>query len=208
MIPLFPVSPAWLLIVLAPGTYGAELLRNGDIVFQQSASTQSDAIRLATQSRYTHVGVVLFERGKPMVLEAIGKTSFTPYAAWVARGVGGHVVVKRLNDAAQVLTAETIERMHTLAREMRGTLYDWYFAWDDERLYCSELVHKLYDRTTDVSLGRLQRLGDLHLEHPLVRKKLAERFGAELPLEEQVVSPQALFEDERLVTVYENAPPG
>ncbi|MBI3178944.1 MAG: YiiX family permuted papain-like enzyme [Deltaproteobacteria bacterium] len=198
---------AVLLALLAPAANGAELLRDGDIVFQQSASAQSDAIRLATRSRYTHVGVVLFERGKPMVLEAIGRASFTPYAVWVARGIGGHVVVKRLADAAEVLTAETSELMHTLGRQMRGTPYDAHFAWDDERLYCSELVHKLYDRATDVSLGRVQKLGEFELHHPLVRKKLYERFGAKVPLEEPVVSPQALFEDERLVTVFENAAP-
>ena len=40
-------------------------LRNGDSIFQETASAQSRAIQLATHSRYSHVGIVYFKKGKP-----------------------------------------------------------------------------------------------------------------------------------------------
>ncbi len=192
------------LLVLPAVAVAGELrvqLRDGDLVFQQSPSSQSKAISLATGSRYTHMGIVFFEEGAPWVYEAIQPVSRTPLAAWVARGVNGHVVVKRLRDAEAVLTPEVLGKMKALAKQMLGRPYDLAFAWDDQRLYCSELVYKLYERAAGVKIGLLQRLGDFDLSHPLVQKKLRERFGTRVPTDTPVISPQAMFDDRRLMTV-------
>src|ERR1043166_8812275 len=74
-------------------------LKDGDIIFQTSRSSQSVAIRRATHSRYSHMGLVLYRSGQPYVLEASSTVRYTPLPAWIARGVGGHYVVKRLADA-------------------------------------------------------------------------------------------------------------
>src|SRR4029450_4899746 len=56
---------------------GAGELRPGDIVFQTSRSTQSQAVQLATHSRYSHMGLVLHHSGELEVLEAAGQVKFT-----------------------------------------------------------------------------------------------------------------------------------
>src|SRR6266850_5408964 len=70
-------------------------LRDGDIVFQASRSDQSDAIRRATGSPYTHMGLIFLEHGKPLVLEAVGPVKWTALDEWIQRGVGRRYVVKR-----------------------------------------------------------------------------------------------------------------
>ncbi|MEE2828503.1 MAG: YiiX/YebB-like N1pC/P60 family cysteine hydrolase, partial [Myxococcota bacterium] len=83
-----------------------------------------------------------------------------------------------------------------------GRDYDGIFGWSDDRIYCSELVWKLYDRAAGLQLGKLTRLGDFNLEHPVVKKKLRERYGSRVPLDEIAISPGTIFDDPRLETVY------
>lgn len=182
-------------------------LRDGDLVFQRSRSSQSAAVAAATKSPYTHMGIILVEEGTPMVLEAVQPTKLTPFSRWAARGVGGHVVVKRLKRADVVFTPEVSHRMRQLGRRWLGQPYDLQFRWDDERLYCSELAYKLLDRAAGVRVGTLQKVKDMNLSSPEVQRTMRERFGgarASFNPDETVVSPQSMFEDPSLRTVFEN----
>ena len=67
----------------------ATSLRDGDIIFHTSRSAQSAAIQLATHSRYSHVGLILFRDGKPYVLEAVATVRYTPLDSWIARAMAG-----------------------------------------------------------------------------------------------------------------------
>ncbi|HWU53649.1 MAG TPA: YiiX/YebB-like N1pC/P60 family cysteine hydrolase, partial [Tahibacter sp.] len=80
-------------------------LRDGDIIFQTSRSSQSAAIQRSTHSRYSHMGLILHRQGQPYVFEAVATVRFTPLAQWTARGAGGHYVIKRWRDADTRLDA-------------------------------------------------------------------------------------------------------
>ena len=138
-----------------------------------------------------------------LVFEAVQPVRLTPLNEWVRRGQGGHVVVKRLKDAAKHLDEKTLSRMRQIGRRLLGKPYDLTFEWDDRRVYCSELVWKIYKEGAGIELGHLQRLKDFDLSHPAVQKKMRERYGNKLPLEEPVISPQAMFESPLLSTVFE-----
>ena len=64
---------------------------------------------------------------------------------------------------------------------MLGHNYDLYFGWADDRIYCSELIWKVYDRGLHRQLGALQRLRDFDLTSPAVQAKLRERYGTTCP---------------------------
>ncbi|RYY11759.1 MAG: YiiX family permuted papain-like enzyme [Cytophagaceae bacterium] len=179
----------------------APTLREGDLIFQTSPSAQSRAIQLATHSPYSHCGLLLRQPGGWQVLEAVQPVRLTPLARWVARGRGGHFVVKRLRDADQMLTLSALHRLRAAGQLLLGRPYDVAFGWSDERLYCSELLWKIYDRGLHRQLGSLQRLGDFDLRHPAVQAKLRERYGPHPPLEEPVISPVAVFASPELRTV-------
>jgi hypothetical protein len=175
---------------------------NGDIIFHTSKSSQSVAIQLATKSEFSHMGIVYVRDGRPVVFEAVEPVKATPLDEWVARGEDGHYVVKRLSNAAVALTPDALARMQRIGEGFAEKHYDLYFEWSDERIYCSELVWKIYERGLGVEIGELQVLGDFDLTSPAVRQKLKERWGDNPPLDEKVISPAAILGSELLVEVY------
>jgi hypothetical protein len=52
-------------------------------------------------------------------------------------------------------------------------------------------------------LGSLQRLGEFDLGHPAVQKKIRERYGTNVPLDEPVISPAAIADSPLLEKVLE-----
>jgi hypothetical protein len=178
-------------------------LREGDIVFQTSLSEQSRAIERATHSPLSHTGVVLAQEGKLCVYEAVGPVKFTPVDAWIARGEGGHVLAKRLRPPKGPLSQENIAALVAAARPFRGRAYDFAFDWSDDKLYCSELVWKVYQRALGIELGKPRPLREYDLGGPEVQAKLRERFGDKIPMEEPMIAPGAIAESELLETVME-----
>ncbi|HYS06717.1 MAG TPA: YiiX family permuted papain-like enzyme [Candidatus Dormibacteraeota bacterium] len=168
-------------------------VQEGDIVFQTSRSAQSQAVQLATHSPYSHMGLVLFRDGKPFVFEAIARVQFTPFVEWIHRGEEGRYVVKRLRDPELLGDPARLSALKRSALAFAGRPYDPYFEWSDDRIYCSELVWKAYDRGIGVQLGSLARLSTFDLSNLLVKTKLAERYGDKVPLDERVISPAAVF---------------
>lgn len=196
------------------------LLKRGDVIFQTSRSAQSLAILLATDSRFTHVGLVDFDdAGNPVVLEAVKTTRATPLQDWVVQGTDGDVAVYRMAGLteAQALAVTAAARRHL------GKGYDPYFYGSEDALYCSELVHIAFRDGIGVALGQEQRLGELNLDSAGVRALIADRWqehpacadgtadSAESCLalirEEPLVTPQAVAEDGRLGLIYSSFAP-
>lgn len=173
----------------------------GDIIFHTSQSNQSLAIQKATHSKYSHMGIILLKQGKPYVFEASRTVRYTPLKEWIERGVGKHYVIKRLKNSDELLDESAIAKLTQYAREFEGKPYDLTFEWSDQRMYCSELVWKMYDRGLNIQLGELQQIKDFDLTNPAVKAKLYERYGNNIPLAEPVISPQAMFDSELLETV-------
>jgi hypothetical protein len=182
---------------------GTPPLREGDIVFQTFLSPQSKAIHLATKSHYSHVGMVLMHNDSLMVYEAIGPVKFTSIDSWIRRDQNLHIVVKRLKNADSILTKANVAKLESEASTFEGRPYDSAFNWSDDRLYCSELVWKIFDRALKIKLGGLRKLRDFDLSSPEVQKKLKERYPDGVPLDETVISPQDVFQSSDLVTVYQ-----
>lgn len=176
-------------------------LCDGDLIFQTSLSGQSKAIQLATKSRYSHCGIIYQSDGKYYVYEAIATVRSTPLEKWIARGEGGKYVVKRLKNADDVLTADVLNNMRRTAKSFQGKSYDLAFEWSDKKMYCSELIWKIYQRATGLEIGKLEKLSDFDLSNPIVRSKIEERYGENIPVNETVISPKSVFESDLLRTV-------
>jgi len=179
-------------------------LQSGDIIFQTSSSGLSGAIQLATRSKYSHCGMVFKQNGGFYVLEAVGPVKATPLTEWIAHGDGGKYVVKRLKNAATVLTADNLAKIKQVGEQLKGKEYDLTFEWNDDRIYCSELVWKMYKRGANIEIGKLEKLKNFDLTSPLVKAKLKEHYGDKIPLNETIISPVAVFNSPLLVTVKSN----
>jgi uncharacterized protein YycO len=178
--------------------------QNGDLIFQTSQSGQSKAIQLATHSKYSHVGIIYKNDDQYFVYEAIQPVSLTPFNKWVARGDNEHYVVKRLKNSATVLTPEALAEMRKVGEKFKNKNYDLYFEWSDDKIYCSELVWKIYKDATGIEIGNLEQLKDFDLSNDLVKQKMKERYGDKIPYNEKVISPAAIFNSNQLTTVFEN----
>ena len=192
------------LILLTVSSQAIGEVREGDIIFQTSLSGQSQAVQRATRSKYSHVGLILYKKGKPFVFEAVNPVKYTPLDQWIKSGKGGHYVVKRIKNAETVLDAGGVQKLYGEAAKFEGRPYDLTFEWSNERIYCSELVWKIYESALGVEVGKPQKLREFNLTDPVVKQKLMERYGAKVPLDETVISPEAIFSSPELVTISSN----
>lgn len=181
----------------------APQLKEGDILFQITDSPQSRAIQLGTGSEYTHCGIVLEKDGKLQVFEAISKVGWVPVDQWIKRGVKGHYVVMRLKDT-RVLTPDVIRAMRADTAYFAGKDYDLLFQWSDAKIYCSELVWKLYRRNAKIEVGAIRTFADYDLDHAAVRKIIRERYGRDFRLDEKVVAPSDIMESPLLEVIGKN----
>lgn len=190
-------------IVQNEQAFDLSVYKNGDIIFQTSKSNQSKAIQLATKSKYSHMGIIYEKDGQFFVYEAVQPVKLTPLIEWINRGENGHYVIKRLENADQVLTNSTLTKMKQIGEQFNGKPYDIYFGWSDDKIYCSELVWKMYKQATNIEIGKLEQLSDFDLSNEIVKAKMKERYGSNIPMDEKVISPAAMFNSDKLITIDE-----
>lgn len=175
-------------------------IQEGDMIFQTSESPQCEAVRIATNSKFSHCGIVFIEKGKKYVFEAVQPVKYTPLEDWITHGKENHFVVTRLKNASKVLNLQTIQKMKEYANRLNNKDYDLYFEWSDDKIYCSELIWKIYKNGAGIELCSLQKLKNFNLKDSKVKAILAERYGNTIPLEEDVVAPSDL-EKSKIVTI-------
>jgi hypothetical protein len=125
---------------------------------------------------------------------------YTRLKTWLDRGKGGHYVVKRLKTP---LPAAAVSRLGQEARKYVGKPYDLTFEWSYDKIYCSELVWKLYKEAAGIELAPLAKLSSFDLTQAVVRAKLKERYGSSIPQNEPVIAPSAIFDSAWLTTIAE-----
>ena len=172
--------------------------QDGDIVFHESSSRQSPIIKLAQNSKWTHCGIVFHIGDKAYVYEAVEPVKYTPLTDWIARGKGGVYCAKRLDNP---LPAQTIEKMKAVGAKYKGKHYDTLFQWSDNKIYCSELIWKIYSQGADIELCPPEKFSDFPISNPIVKKLIKERYGDKFDPSEQLVSPNALYKSKLLKEV-------
>ena len=174
--------------------------KTGDIIFQNSHSSQSEAIKLATHSKFSHVGVIVIKNKQPFVLEAVEPVSLTPLKKWIARGDQSYYEIKRPKQNLPS-TPAVQKKLDSLQNIYLSKHYDIPFQWTDDKLYCSELVWKLYQKVYGIELCATRQLKDFDLSNPLVQMALQQRYGKDIPMNEQVVSPEDLYQSTVLESI-------
>lgn len=176
-------------------------IQDGDLIFQTSESSQCEAVRIATNSKFSHCGLIYNVNGNLFVFEAVQPVKLTKLEDWIQHGKGAKYLVKRLKNADAVLTPATLQKMKDYSQSFMGKEYDAYFEWTDTRIYCSELIWKIYKNGVGIELSKLKQLKDFNLNDARVQKILKERYGKNIPLEEKVVAPSDLVDSDVLKTI-------
>ena len=175
--------------------------RQGDILLQHIPSHLCSVIADVTQSQYSHCGIVVYRRGEAFVLEAIGPVKCTSLRKWLGQGASRLFTQLRVKEA----TAEQIAGVVAEAKKMLGKPYDIQYELDENKIYCSELIYKAFLRGGSVEVGSKQRLGDMKWR--LHEKFIRHLTGGELPLDREIVTPQALVDSPATESVYSSFPP-
>ncbi len=186
---IFIISSTSLILFLSFNTNISKKYHEGDIIFQTTSGATGKGIQLATHSIYNHCGILFLENDKWIVYEAIQPVCKTSLIDFNARGLG---IVKRIN--SHVLTKLEIQKLKIEFKKFENKNYDDVYGWSDDRIYCSELVYKLYNNALNIELCKTRKIGDYDFSHPLVREKLLEKYGNNIPLDEIMVAPSDLFE--------------
>jgi hypothetical protein len=177
------VTLAWLLHI-APRVvlqereraWGAHI-EEGDLVFQDlDCGERCALIRSVTHSRYSHVGIVLREGDELMVWEALAPVGPTPLVEWVHRGIREELAIYRFR--SHVGTAAIAAEV----RAMRGLPYDADYQWDDERIYCSELIAKAVNRVLGEHSFEPKPIGSLGAYAERIRKMSGGRLTEATPI--------------------------
>jgi hypothetical protein len=170
----------------------------GDLVFQSLPHNPLiDAIEGATESPFSHCGILHRTDAGWVVVEAIGPVRETPLAEWIAQG-------RRKRFAAYRLDARYRTRIPAFIRAAQsyaGRPYDIHYDLDDEAIYCSELIYKGFERSTGEQLGKLQKLGDLKWQaHAQVIREIE---GGKVPVDRVMITPRSVSEAPQLTKVFE-----
>ncbi len=167
--------------------------QQGDVIFQSFPHSElADAIESVSQSAYSHCGLVVQNGSNFAVLEAIGPVTETDLDSWIRRGRENAFAVYRWTPKHQ----PEIGRIITAAKSYLGRPYDIHFSFDDEAIYCSELIFKAYKQVTGENLGTVRRIRDLNWKpNEAFIRKIEE---GELPLDREMITPKDLSESPSL----------
>jgi uncharacterized protein YycO len=178
------------------------LYRTGDIIFQHCSSQANIAIQKATNSKYSHCGIIIIdENGIPLVAEAGDVVRVQPLMNFINQGENNEFVVKRLIDEIKI---NETDKLVNYLRSIENRNYDYIFDWSDDEIYCSELVWKAYNKAYEIEICDLRELREFDLTSEMVKKVLNEKYKDNIPLDESVVSPEDIFVSKLLKQVYPN----
>ena len=175
----------------------------GDIIFIQSQTAQAKALREATRSVWTHVGIIVKNKSnKWAVAEAIGPLKVTPIADFIGRSKNKTYKILRFRHFDQ----KTMLKSLYASLPKYNKPYDIYFEFNQDKIYCSELTYLVFKEITGFDLGRIQKMKEMQLSGPYVQALIKKRFtetGREFDLEELIITPVSQLLDENLILIKE-----
>jgi hypothetical protein len=94
-----------------------------------------------------------------------------------------------------------------------------YFYFDNDAVYCSELVYDAY-KETGIPVGKIEKIGGLHIDNPAAMKLLEQRWQShplcrngkakdfetcrDKIMQQDLITPASIAADPKLETVYSN----
>ena len=138
--------------VFAGGT-SLDFPKEGDIVFIWSKSRQSPFVTYATGSLYTHCGIIVMKNDEMYVLEASNQVKLTPYNTFVDNARCGYY-----------------ERIRIIPNNIKidyhkylGKKYDLQLDFNNDKMYCSELVYLIYKDQFGIELCEPKQIKEYNI---------------------------------------------
>ena len=156
-------------------------LKEGDIVFIESQSSQSPYIKIGTMSKWTHCGVIVNTPEGMKVLEASKTVRLTPFSDFVGAAKHENWCVRR---PKQQLSSPIQYRKYL------GQPYDLVFKFDNGKMYCSELVWIVY-KENGIELCKPRKVSSFIMTRiPKVKKLMNKR---NISMSQMAVAPVDIY---------------
>lgn len=126
----------YLLTLLSGYVLGFEL-QGGDVILQSLDCYRCDLIRQQEASQFTHIGVIVETENGLEVAQALGRVKVVSLKKFLKQSKRSHKVI-RSHDSI-----DSHELTKIYFSFFDGLPYDSGYRWNDQSMYCSELVYKL-----------------------------------------------------------------
>jgi len=171
--------------------------KTGDVIFQALPSELSSVISDVTKSEISHCGMVIRGvDGTVSVIEAVGPVRIVPIDKFINNGIGKKIAVVRMKGK----TPKYYDPVVKEARKFLGRPYDFVYQFDDEKIYCSELVYKAFYNAYKLKIAKIVKLGDLNYKDNV--EFIKQLTGGELPLEREMVTPVDVYNSDLFVKLF------
>ena len=171
--------------------------QEGDVLLQSLPHSElTDAIETASESPWSHCGILVKRGGHWQVAQALMDVHYTPLIEYLIQGRDLRVSSFRMKN----LTAEQRARLQPGIAKLLGKPYDINYEPDDRKIYCSELVWKVYDRELGIHWGEWEAFGTLNWKPVEVFVRSVER--GKVPLDRMMITPVALTKAGKVMEVF------
>lgn len=171
--------------------------QEGDVLMQSLPRSELvDAIESASQSPWSHCGILVRRDGQWQVAQALINVHYTPLIEYLIQCRDLRVNSFRMKG----ITEEQRTKIQPGITKLLGKPYDINYEPDDSKIYCSELVWKVYDRELDIHWGEWQEFGTLNWKPIEAFVRSVER--GKLPLNRMMITPVGLTKTDKVVQVF------
>lgn len=179
---------------------GKPVFKSGDIIGHYSNADFLGFFRNIAKADFNHVGIIMEHDGRLMVLEATGGgVGFNELEDFYARGNYKYTVLRVKSEYEDSLPGVISQAMNYVGYE-----YDNSFDLSDEKIYCSELVYKAFEKGGGIEPGRLQKVKEVigvHKYNPIL-KGIAGNFVKNVSMEQEVIMPESIMKSVKFNIVY------
>lgn len=163
---------------------GGFTFQDGDLLFVSCGGRLCRVIEDVTDSPFSHVGMIRGSGAEAQVIEAFGPVGEVPLQEFLARSDGEFTLMRWVGEPA-----ERVGDIQQAIRAMYGRPYDARYRWDDEAIYCSELIYKGLEAATGIRAAPLRKLGELNVEP---HREFIVGLEGSLPLDRRMITPADL----------------
>lgn len=177
----------------------------GDLIFQVSKNERAKVFQLASGSKYSNVGIIFISprTGDYMVIDALDSIHATELNKWISNGEDEHFVVMRMKNANRILGEGKTKKLKQKVKDLKHVPYDPYFSWENDALYSSEFVWKLYSKVLYIDLCDPGKLNRFNFSAEPVKKQIGDKYAKGISDTLKAVTPGDLYSSPKLDIIYE-----
>jgi hypothetical protein len=100
--------------------------------------------------------VLLVDEDNFVVIETADRVKYISLRKWIEKGQNKHYITKRLINADSLLSSERIQKLRKEAQDNIFKEIEKSNNWSDDKMYNTELIWKIYKRSLNVELVKLE----------------------------------------------------